>query len=83
MITGVEIEMEGERWVYDLPAETVERLGSYGGGSAMGKGGKVKVVPRSGWEEGNGLGERGEWRRRRWVRVVERRVMPKAGAKPG
>ena len=83
MITGVEIETEGERWVFDLPEEVVEQLeGTVKKGK---KGGKVK--PRSGWEEGSlGLGERGEWRRRRWVRRVERKVVVgggKGGAKPG
>lgn len=81
MITGIEIETEGERWVYDLPQETLDMLESPARG---GKKGKAKVVaPKSGWEEGNGLGERGEWRRRRWVRVVERKVVGKANAKPG
>ncbi|KAI9693769.1 MAG: hypothetical protein M1822_003040 [Bathelium mastoideum] len=45
IITGVEVEMEGERWVYDI----------------------VK-------EDGTGTSNRGEWRRRRWARVVERIV---------
>ena len=72
MITGVEVETEGERWVYDLPAEEMSELGD----PTSPKKGKSKVteVPRSGWEEGTGLEKRGEWRRRRWVRVVERRV---------
>lgn len=46
-IGGVEIEEEGERWVYD----------------------------RVGGEEG----KRGEWRRRRWVRMVSRKYQMKAG----
>lgn len=46
-IGGVEIEEEGERWVYD----------------------------RVDGEEG----KRGEWRRRRWVRVVSRKYQMKAG----
>lgn len=46
-IGGVEIEEEGERWVYD----------------------------RVGGEEG----KRGEWRRRRWVRLVSRKYQMKAG----
>lgn len=76
MITGVEIETEGERWVYDLPREEIEVMSS-----PVGKGGKGKKKgkeagqgkPRSGWEEGTGLEERGDWRRRRWVRMVERK----------
>ena len=73
MLTGVEVETEGERWVYDLGEEEVEKAMK----DTPKKGGaKVKrVVPRSGSEEGDaGVGrERGEWRRRRWVRVVERK----------
>lgn len=71
MITGVEIEMEGERWVYDIPPEEVDLLESPAKGK---KGKKTKEVPKSGWEEGTGLEKRGEWRRRRWCRLVERRV---------
>lgn len=66
LITGVEVETEGERWVYDLPAEVLEEVG------ASGK--KKRVVPQSGWEEGSGGGKRGGWRRRRWTRSVERVV---------
>jgi hypothetical protein len=63
IITGVEIETEGERWVYDLPVESVESRSPR------------KVGPRSGWEEGNGMEKKGLWRRRRWVREVERVVV--------
>ncbi|OQO06723.1 hypothetical protein B0A48_08510 [Cryoendolithus antarcticus] len=63
MITGVEVETEGERWVYDLP-------GAEHGAEGSGK--KKREVPKSGWEEGNGDAKRGLWRRRRWVRSVER-----------
>ncbi|KAK5170143.1 Peroxisome size and maintenance regulator [Saxophila tyrrhenica] len=80
MITGVEIETEGERWVYDLPVDVVESIAAT---PTKGKKGKEKFVPKSGWEEGNGLVERGDWRRRRWVRVVERKVAERAGSKPG
>jgi hypothetical protein len=41
-VVGVEVEEEGERWVFDVEA----------------------------------TGERGEWRRRRWVRDVRRKYMP-------
>lgn len=78
MVTGVEIETEGERWVYDLPVEVVESLAST---PTKAKKAKDKLLPKSGWEEGNGIGERGEWRRRRWVRIVERKVA--GGAKNG
>ncbi|KAL7271830.1 Peroxisome size and maintenance regulator [Rhizina undulata] len=46
-ISGVEIEEEGERWVYD----------------------------RIGGEQGN----RGEWRRRRWIRRVQRKYQMRPG----
>ncbi|GAB7365635.1 hypothetical protein MBLNU230_g6699t1 [Neophaeotheca triangularis] len=79
MITGVEVETEGERWVYDLPDVDVE--GPSVSSPDKGKAKKVsglgtrKAVARSGWEEGTGRGERGVWRRRRWVRWVERRIV--------
>ena len=72
MISGVEVETEGERWVYDLAEEEVEKVVA----STPKKGkGKAVVLPKSGWESSDALGEkeRGEWRRRRWVRVVERK----------
>jgi hypothetical protein len=71
MITGVEVETEGERWVYDLAEEEVEKVVA----SSPKKGKGKRIVPVSGWEESLALGERerGEWRRRRWVRVVERK----------
>ncbi|KAK3058380.1 Peroxisome size and maintenance regulator [Extremus antarcticus] len=79
MVTGVEIETEGERWVYDLPEDVVDSLATT---PTKSKKSKDKFVPKSGWEEGNGLGERGKWRRRRWVRVVERNIAERASAKP-
>lgn len=68
MITGVEVETEGERWVYDMPGNVIEEAGGKG---------KKKVVPKSGWEEvtNTAVSTHGEWRRRRWVRSVERRVV--------
>ncbi|TKA43971.1 hypothetical protein B0A49_13624, partial [Cryomyces minteri] len=67
-ITAVEVEVEGERWVYDINYEAAES------GSVRGAVGKAKAKARVGtWEEGTGLGRTGQWRRRRWVRVVERR----------
>ncbi|KAK4993441.1 Peroxisome size and maintenance regulator [Elasticomyces elasticus] len=69
LITGVEVEMEGERWVYDLPLVPASAVGSPGK-KAKGR----RDVVRS-WEEGTGLGGKGEWRRRRWVRLVERRAV--------
>ncbi|TKA80179.1 hypothetical protein B0A55_03594 [Friedmanniomyces simplex] len=72
MVSGVEIETEGERWVYDMSDEVVEGMGSPVAKGA--KKGKGQRGPKSGWEEGSSAAEqrRGEWRRRRWVREVER-----------
>ena len=67
MISGVEIEMEGERWVYDI-VYGADELDS---GSSKGKG----KERRKEWEESNGLGKTGEWRRRRWVRTVQRKAV--------
>ena len=98
IITGVEVETEGERWVYDIRYEYdvghkrsesdpfVDEGLVYGevGGTWGRKRGKekekVKILPS--WEEGSeaeseGRGRRGEWRRRRWVRLVKRRVISK------
>lgn len=87
MVQGVEVEVEGERWVSDLATSV------FGGGSddaavfgsdseaaegerlAVGKKGKA-VGP--GWEEGDGRAKIGEWRRRRWVRMVRRRAITSA-----
>jgi hypothetical protein len=72
MMGGVEIETEGERWVYDLSDEEVDglllmvprRVGSVplggGGGGGDDDGGD------------GGRTRRGVWRRRRWTRLVEK-----------
>ena len=80
IITGVEVETEGERWVYDIHDESEERPGSSHednpenvGGQGSGKA-KLLSVPGPSWEELDGGGRRGEWRRRRWVRLVKRKV---------
>ncbi len=64
MVQGVEVEIEGERWVGDLAGqeETYE----------MKPVGKSKARD---WQEGNGNSKGGEWRRRRWIRMVRRKVM--------
>lgn len=102
IITDVEVETEGERWVYDIrykyendyPGASLNGRDSmddglaYGGvggfvvNAGVGLGtvgglGKKKALPR--WEEGSeaeaeGGGRRAEWRRRRWVRMVKRRL---------
>ena len=68
MITAVEVETEGERWVYDIgagdgPTDSKNQSSS-----------SKNYLPLSDWEEGTGIGAKGEWRRRRWVRVVQRRA---------
>lgn len=82
----MEVETEGERWVYDLRYENEwEDQRSFGDsdydvtpkkGASLSDKGKKKVLPS--WEEGSdaegeGRGRRGEWRRRRWVRMVKRK----------
>ena len=76
IITGVEIETEGERWVYDLNYDTSEGgIGLHEYPTKM----KAKKAGPS-WEEGTdvggsgtGNGQRGTWRRRRWTRIVRRK----------
>ncbi|KAL2038207.1 hypothetical protein N7G274_009155 [Stereocaulon virgatum] len=64
MVQGVEVEIEGERWVGDLAGDedTPEP-------KAIGK------TTTKHWEEGSGNSRMGEWRRRRWVRTVRRKVV--------
>lgn len=52
LVRGVEVELEGERWVYDTVQDEAER---------------EEVTDRQ--------GRRGEWRRRRWIRMVRRKIM--------
>ena len=73
IITGVEVETEGERWVYDIYDEHEGLTGVLD--TPLG-GGRTAGAQKAGvsWEEGEeGMGRRGEWRRRRWVRLVKRR----------
>jgi hypothetical protein len=81
IITGVEVETEGERWVYDINyeygGEDLDEVGDGSGTPSKGKG-KEKGKPMPSWEEGSDaeIGEsrrRGKWRRRRWVRMVKRK----------
>ncbi|KAF2965692.1 hypothetical protein GQX73_g7884 [Xylaria multiplex] len=77
IITGVEIETEGERWVYDIYDEQTEKIGVVDA-SASNKADNTDTPkrPRPSWEEGeDGDGRRGEWRRRRWVRLVKRKFI--------
>ncbi|KAI1396423.1 Pex24p-domain-containing protein [Hypoxylon fuscum] len=77
IITGVEVETEGERWVYDIYDEqAADKVGvAEPPAPAKGKGKAPPLKPS--WEEGeDGDGRRGEWRRRRWVRLVKRKNIP-------
>ncbi|KYK60444.1 hypothetical protein DCS_01581 [Drechmeria coniospora] len=79
IITGVEVETEGERWVYDIYDDREERTGVVEGPADGGKA-KAKARPLPSWEEGSdGREARGDWRRRRWVRLVKRKAAPAAG----
>ena len=64
MVQHVEVEIEGERWVGDLARdeETYE----------------MKTIGKSknrDWEEGSENSRMGDWRRRRWVRMVRRKIV--------
>ncbi|KAF3807635.1 Peroxisomal membrane protein PEX28 [Colletotrichum gloeosporioides] len=76
IITGVEVETEGERWVYDMYDENSNFSGGVMDSPTTAKGkARVPAAPTLSWEEGeDGTGRRGEWRRRRWVRLVKRRA---------
>ena len=82
IITGVEVETEGERWVYDIRYEGQEEI-SPDVETPTNSGKAIKMRPLPSWEEGSDVeftdserGRRGEWRRRRWVRMVKRRWQP-------
>lgn len=76
MVQGVEVEIEGERWVVDLvPERAVDDAGNEG---AYGKG-KEQKRDR---EEGNSVSVPGDWRRRRWIRTVRRKVLGRREATP-
>ena len=72
IIQGVQIEIEGERWVFDL---ATERLGEGEESKGNDRKGMSKVPI---WEGGTGTERTGDWRRRRWVRMVRRTVMETA-----
>ena len=64
MVQGVEVEIEGERWVGDLAGDEDSTEPK-----AVGK------TTTKHWEEGSGNSKMGEWRRRRWTRTVRRKVV--------
>ncbi|GAM87783.1 hypothetical protein ANO11243_058110 [Dothideomycetidae sp. 11243] len=68
-VTGVEVEREGGRWVYDIAYPELDQAAS----KKENKKEHKQQTPKS-WEEGTGKGQKGEWRRRRWVRLVERKA---------
>ncbi|KAH9866245.1 hypothetical protein J1614_008811 [Plenodomus biglobosus] len=81
-VTGVEVEIEGERWVTDLHYEVLESEGEKESARQRGKrkvgskgskdvGEEEKAVLRRAWES-HAPSRKGEWRRRRWIRTVER-----------
>ncbi|KAI1764152.1 Pex24p-domain-containing protein [Hypoxylon sp. FL1150] len=88
IITGVEVETEGERWVYDIFDERAGEMAGVvepppptppgkGKERERDKGPSPKPQPKPSWQEGeDGDGRRGEWRRRRWVRLVKRKNIP-------
>ena len=68
MVQGVVVEVEGERWVGDLAGDE----DAY----------EMKLIGRGktkDWEEGSGNNKMGEWRRRRWIRMVRRKVVSDEG----
>lgn len=73
IITGVEVETEGERWVYDIWDDKEDRTGVID--TPLPVKNKEMAARQTSWEEGDDItGRRGEWRRRRWVRLVKRRA---------
>ncbi|KAI0134534.1 integral peroxisomal membrane peroxin-domain-containing protein [Xylariales sp. AK1849] len=84
IITGVEVETEGERWVYDIFYESEDKVGivEESKHQTPTKGKSKPPPPKPSWEEGEDYeGRRGEWRRRRWVRLVKRKNLgPGKGA---
>ncbi|KAI1467975.1 Pex24p-domain-containing protein [Daldinia caldariorum] len=77
IITGVEVETEGERWVYDIYDEqAAEKVGVIEHPTPLKGKEKAKIPQKPSWEEGEDSdGRRGEWRRRRWVRLVKRKIL--------
>ncbi|KAG5932109.1 hypothetical protein E4U53_001484 [Claviceps sorghi] len=78
IITGVEVETEGERWVYDMWSDRGDRIGVIDTPEPVAR--KDMAQRLMSWEEGeDGTGRRGDWRRRRWVRLVKRKVATTGG----
>ena len=75
MLQGVEVELEGERWVGDLLGEGYEEVQSDWNAVSRGKGKRQEKIKVRDWEEGTGTSRLGEWRRRRWIRMAKEKVM--------
>ena len=66
MISAVEVETEGERWVYDIGVRETS-VGNATDGTRL-----FKTSPaKSDLQEG---GSKGDWRRRRWIRLVHKQT---------
>ncbi|GAO14334.1 hypothetical protein UVI_02034090 [Ustilaginoidea virens] len=79
IITGVEVETEGERWVYDIYSDKEDRTGVLDTPEPVKS--RDLAQRQTSWEEGeDGAGRRGDWRRRRWVRLVKRRAAQEASS---
>ncbi|OAA42210.1 peroxisomal Pex24-like protein [Metarhizium rileyi] len=77
IITGVEVETEGERWVYDIWSDKGDRTGVIDTPEPVES--KDMAMRQTSWEEGEDVTHRrGDWRRRRWVRLVKRKVTAEA-----
>ena len=62
MVQRVEVEIEGERWVGDLAVDDDDESSS-------------RNKQKKDWEENSVERKMGEWRRRRWIRMVRRKVV--------
>ena len=70
-VTGVEVEIEGERWVTDLHYEVLEDESPGRNKGKKRKSDPEQEILRRAWESSK-PSRKGEWRRRRWVRYCER-----------
>lgn len=69
MVQGVEVEIESERWVVDL----VPDADGTDSDEKAATGDSTEKKPY--WEESIKSHPAGQWRRRRWIRTVRRRVV--------
>lgn len=71
MVQGVEVEIESERWVVDFVTDADGTDSDEK--AAIGDSTEKKPY----WEEGIKSHPAGQWRRRRWIRTVRRKVVGK------